>query len=75
MFIMERQNKRILLGMSTNELKSVTAELQEKEYRAGQVADWIYRSGIKEIDRMRNLPVEFRQRLAERYGVGRSTIE
>jgi len=75
MFIMERQNKRILLGLSTNELKSVTAELQEKEYRAGQVADWIYRSGIKEIDRMRNLPVEFRQRLAERYGVGRSTIE
>jgi len=67
--------KEILLGLTRAELKDLMEELGEKEYRAGQVAGWIYHSGIKEIDRMRNLPVEFRQRLAERYEVGRSTIE
>jgi 23S rRNA (adenine2503-C2)-methyltransferase len=67
--------KKILLGMSTAELKLHTAELGEKEFRGKQVADWIYRQGCRRVNDMANLPAVFRMKLDESCEVGRSTIE
>jgi len=66
--------KKILLGMSTDELKLLATASGEKEYRGKQVADWIYRQGCRVIDDMRNLPDAFKIRLVGEYEVGRSDI-
>ena len=67
--------KKLLLGMSTADLKLLAVELGEKEFRGKQVADWLYRQGCREISRMANLPVDFKTKLEEGYGVGRSLVK
>lgn len=74
MLTMQQQGKRVLLGLSTDALKQLAVRLGEKEYRGKQIAGWIYESAIKEIDRMRNLSVGLKQKLAESYEVGRSAV-
>ena len=67
--------KKLLLGMSTADLKLLAVELGEKEFRGKQVADWLYRQGCREISRMANLPVDFKTKLEEGYEVGRSLVK
>jgi len=67
--------KKLLLGMSMAELKSLAVELGEKEFRGKQVADWLYRQGCREINRMANLPVDFKTKLEKGYEVGRSLVK
>jgi 23S rRNA (adenine2503-C2)-methyltransferase len=66
--------KKILLGMSTDELKLLATGSGEKEFRGKQMADWIYRQGCRMIDDMKNLPDAFKIRLVGEYEVGRSDI-
>jgi 23S rRNA (adenine2503-C2)-methyltransferase len=67
--------KKMLLGLATTELKLLSTELGEKEFRGKQVADWIYRHGCPRISDMANLPSAFKKKLDESWEVGRSTIE
>jgi 23S rRNA (adenine2503-C2)-methyltransferase len=67
--------KKILLGMSTADLKLLAAELGEKEFRGKQVADWLYRHGCREISGMANLPVAFKSKLEAVYEIGRSQLQ
>lgn len=67
--------KKLLLGMSTAELKLLARKLGEKEFRGKQVSDWLYRQGCREISRMANLPVAFKERLEEDYETGRSKVK
>jgi 23S rRNA (adenine2503-C2)-methyltransferase len=67
--------KKVLLGMSTNELKLLASASGEKEFRGKQVADWIYRQGCRKIDDMANLPADFKARMESEYQVGRSEIK
>ena len=67
--------KKLLLGMSTADLKLLAKELGEKEFRGKQVADWLYRQGCRQISRMSNLPVDFKTKLEEGYEAGRSLIK
>jgi 23S rRNA (adenine2503-C2)-methyltransferase len=67
--------KKLLLGMSTAELKLLAKELGAKEFRGKQVADWLYRQGCHEISQMANLPASFRERLEEGYETGRSKLK
>jgi 23S rRNA (adenine2503-C2)-methyltransferase len=66
--------KKILLGLSDDELKLIAAEAGEKGYRGKQVADLVYRHGCKEVAAMSNLPAKFRSWLGQDYEVGRSQI-
>lgn len=52
--------KKLLLGMSTADLKLLAVELGEKEFRGKQVADWLYRQGCREIGQMANLLAAFK---------------
>jgi 23S rRNA (adenine2503-C2)-methyltransferase len=67
--------KKVLLGMSTDELKLLATASGEKEFRGKQVADWIYRQGCRKIDDMANLPADFKVRIESEYQVGRSEIK
>jgi 23S rRNA (adenine2503-C2)-methyltransferase len=67
--------KKLLLGMSTAELKLLAKELGAKEFRGKQVADWLYRQSCHEISQMANLPASFRERLEEGYETGRSKLK
>jgi 23S rRNA (adenine2503-C2)-methyltransferase len=66
--------KKILLGLTTGDLKLLAANAGEKEYRGKQVSDWIYRQGCRYIDEMKNLPVAFKEKLAADYEIGRSEV-
>jgi 23S rRNA (adenine2503-C2)-methyltransferase len=70
-----KQMKKLLLGMSTAELKLLTKELGEKMFRGKQVADWIYRHGCRRVNDMANLPAAFKMKMDESWEVGRSTVE
>jgi len=48
-----------LLNMTIGELRAAAAGLGEKAYRADQLADWVYRKGVTDAERMTNLPGAF----------------
>ncbi|MBI4636551.1 MAG: 23S rRNA (adenine(2503)-C(2))-methyltransferase RlmN [Candidatus Rokubacteria bacterium] len=55
-----------LLGLRPSELEDLAVELGGSRYRGRQVATWIYRKGVLDLDVMSDLPKEFRASLRER---------
>src|SRR6266850_7539321 len=55
-----------LVGMLPSELEDLAVELGASRYRGRQLATWIYRKGVVDLDAMTGLPKEFRSALAER---------
>lgn len=64
--------KRHLLGMTLNELREVTKECNLPIFAAKQIADWLYKKKITDIDEMSNLSLSNRKLLSEKFDVGRS---
>lgn len=62
--------KRILLGMSLDELKVVVKELGMPQFTAGQITKWLYQQHVRSIAEMTNISKANRERLAARYVVG-----
>lgn len=62
--------KKILLGMSLDELKTAVKELGMPQFTAGQIAKWLYQQHVRSIDEMTNISKVNRERLAEQYVVG-----
>lgn len=62
--------KKVLIGMTAEELKELTAELGMPKFTAGQIAKWLYTKHVKSIDEMTNLSKANRARLDEVYTVG-----
>src|SRR5258708_4687801 len=59
-----------LLGLLPSELEALARELGASAYRGRQVATWLYRKGVLDLDAMTDLPKEFRERLRERAQLG-----
>ena len=59
------QDKKVLLGMSLDELKTVVKELGMPQFTAGQMAKWLYQQHVRSIDEMTNISKANRERLAE----------
>jgi len=57
--------KRDVRGMTLEELRELMVELGEPAYRASQLASWVYDKGVSGFDRMTNLSLGLRKRLAE----------
>src|SRR2546426_6528535 len=55
-----------LVGFLPNELEDLAVELGASRYRGRQLATWIYRKGVFDLDTMSDLPKDVRARLAER---------
>lgn len=62
--------KKVLIGMTAEELKELTAELGMPKFTAGQIAKWLYTKHVKSIDEMTNLSIANRARLDEVCTVG-----
>jgi 23S rRNA (adenine2503-C2)-methyltransferase len=55
-----------LIGMSASEMEDLALDLGASRYRGRQLATWIYRKAVFDLDAMSDLPKEFRAALAER---------
>lgn len=60
-----------MIGMSLERLKAVVAETGLPRFAAGQIARWLYEKRATSIDEMTDLSRQGRERLSERYSVGR----
>ena len=60
-----------LIGNTLDELKQICAEMGLPSYAAKQIADWIYKKKVRQIDQMTNISKAFREKLSEKYEVGR----
>lgn len=64
--------KKILLGKTPEELKSIALSEGLPAYTGKQIAQWIYRKKIISIDEMTDISKAGRERLALSYEVGRT---
>src|ERR1700748_1428364 len=65
------ESNKKLFGQTPDELAALMVSLGEPKYRAGQIADAMYRQRVESLDAMTTLPLELRERLkAEGYEVG-----
>jgi len=64
------EERKILLGMSLDELKALVKDLGMPSFTAAQVARWLYQRHVRSIDEMTNISKANRERLAAKYVVG-----
>ncbi|HXJ78086.1 MAG TPA: 23S rRNA (adenine(2503)-C(2))-methyltransferase RlmN [Candidatus Methylomirabilis sp.] len=64
-----------LLDLLPAELESLVESLGAPRYRGRQIADWIYRKGVTDLERMTNLPRELRDALGGRTAVDMPVVE
>jgi 23S rRNA (adenine2503-C2)-methyltransferase len=62
--------KKVLLGLSSDELKTIVSELGMPAFTAGQILKWLYQQHVTDIDEMTNLSKVNRERLKEHFVVG-----
>lgn len=60
-----------LIGLTLEELRNVAAEVGLKPFAAKQMARWLYEKRVVEIDEMTDLSKPCRERLKEKYCIGR----
>lgn len=63
-------NKKVLMGMTTAELKEAVKAMGMPAFTGGQIACWLYQQHVCSIDQMTNISKQNRERLKERYVVG-----
>lgn len=66
------QEKPTLLGMTLEELQTITSSLGMPRFTAKQLAQWLYVKRVGSIDEMTNLSLRHRELLKENYCVGAS---
>ena len=62
--------KEKTLGKTLKELEETCLKLHLPKFTAKQIADWMYKKGVVDIDSMTNLSLKARQALSESYEVG-----
>ena len=67
---MNEGTKISLLGMTLPELREVAKQMGLPAFTAKQMAEWLYRKQVTDIDGMTNISVKNRNLLKERYQVG-----
>lgn len=66
--------KEPLVGKTRAELEAALAELKQPAFRGRQIARWLYTQGARSFAEMTDQPAALRERLAERFEIGRSEI-
>ena len=64
--------KDILLGKTLEELTQVVLDLKLPKFSAKQIADWLYKKDVTNIDEMLNLSLKARTLLKENFDIGLS---
>ncbi|HMH49569.1 MAG TPA: 23S rRNA (adenine(2503)-C(2))-methyltransferase RlmN [Candidatus Acidoferrum sp.] len=68
-------SSRNLVGLLPTELEDLAVELGASRYRGRQLATWIYRKNVVDLDAMTDLSKEFRAALAEHASVALPHVE
>ena len=55
--------KKVLMGMTLDDLKVVAAELGMPKFTASQMAKWIYQQHVRDIEEMTNISKANREKL------------
>ena len=63
-------DRKVLLGLSLDELKVAVCNLGMPAFTAGQILKWLYQQHVTDIDEMTNISKANRERLKEHYVVG-----
>lgn len=63
-------DKQILLGLTSDELKDVAKSLGMPAFTGGQIAKWLYDKHVTSINEMTNLSKANQQKLSELYTIG-----
>lgn len=64
--------KTHLLGLKLDELQDIAISCGLPKFTGKQIADWIYKKNVTSIDEMTNISLTNREKLSEKYDVGRS---
>jgi 23S rRNA (adenine2503-C2)-methyltransferase len=64
-----------LLDLLPDDLEALAESLSAPRYRGRQLATWLYRKGVTDLDAMSDLPRDFRRALAERTFIGVPAVE
>ena len=62
--------RKVLMGMTSSELKTAVRELGMPAFTGGQIASWLYQHHVTSIDEMTNISKQNRERLKEHFTVG-----
>ena len=62
--------KKVLMGMTSGEIKVAVKELGMPQFTAAQVMKWLYQQHVGSIDEMTNISKQNRERLKEHFTVG-----
>lgn len=54
--------KPAFLEMTTDQVRAAVVEADQPAYRADQIADWVYRKGVTDPDKMTNVPSDLVRR-------------
>jgi 23S rRNA (adenine2503-C2)-methyltransferase len=64
-----------LMGLLPAELEELAVSLDASRYRGRQLATWMYRKGVLDLESMTDLPRDFRARLAETHEIALPELE
>jgi 23S rRNA (adenine2503-C2)-methyltransferase len=64
-----------LIGLLPGELEELAVALGASRYRGRQLATWMYRKGVTDLDGMTDLPRDFRARLAQTHQIVLPDVE
>lgn len=67
---MQSGPKKALFGLTLSQIDDVARELDLPKYIAKQIADWLYKKDITDIDQMTNLSKKVRDKLSESFEMG-----
>ena len=62
--------KKVLMGMTLDELKVVVKDIGMPSFTASQISKWIYQKNVRDIDEMTNISKVNREKLKEHYEIG-----
>ena len=71
---MNSAGKGDLKSLILSELQEQLRNLGEPSYRAGQIADWLYKKRVDTINKMTNLPRPLRKQLSETFSLGKIEV-
>jgi 23S rRNA (adenine2503-C2)-methyltransferase len=62
-----------LFGKTLEELKRITKDTELPAFAAKQITEWLYKKGVSQIEEMTNISLANREKLKEKYHVGRTS--
>ncbi len=67
---MNTENRKYLLGLTLSELREVSKKLGMPAFTGGQLAQWLYKSHVTDINDMTNISKKNREVLESEYDIG-----